>query len=56
VAWALADERLEFEHTCFEPDEPYVDESGVTHNEVGGPLASRRTTSGSAASVRRSAA
>lgn len=31
LAWALADDELRIEHTYFEEEEPYVDDSGLTY-------------------------
>ena len=43
VAWALADDRLCFEHTYFEEQEPYVDDSDVTYTDAERPIRSRRS-------------
>ncbi|MBV8529603.1 MAG: class I SAM-dependent methyltransferase [Candidatus Dormibacteraeota bacterium] len=38
MAWALADERLTVEHTYFEEDDPFVDDSTGTYADAPGPL------------------
>lgn len=38
MAWALADEELTVEHTYFEEDDPFVDDSGGTYSDAPGPL------------------
>lgn len=38
LAWALADNRLEFEHPYFEEPEPLVDDSAYTYTDSEGPL------------------
>jgi len=43
VAWALAGERLCFEHTYFEEREPHVDDSDVTYTDAERPIRSRRS-------------
>jgi SAM-dependent methyltransferase len=43
VAWALADDRNEFEHTYFEEQQPYVDDSEATYTDADRPLVQRRS-------------
>ena len=42
LAWALAEDRLEFEHPYFEEPEPLADDSGYTYTDSEGPLLNRR--------------
>ena len=42
LAHALADDRLEIEHSYFEEDKPLVDDSGYTYTDASGPMANRR--------------
>jgi SAM-dependent methyltransferase len=43
VSWALAEDRLCFEHTYFEEVEPFVDDSDVTYTDADRPIRSRRS-------------
>ena len=43
MSWALADDQLSVEHTYFEEDDPFVDDSGLTYTDAPGPLSRRRT-------------
>lgn len=42
MAWALADEELKVEHTYFEEDDPFVDDSTRTYADSPGPLPAGR--------------
>jgi SAM-dependent methyltransferase len=43
LAWALAEDRLEFERSYFEEREPLVDDSGYTYTDAEGPLQATRS-------------
>jgi SAM-dependent methyltransferase len=43
LAWALADDSLAVEHTYFEEDEPFVDDSDTTYTDATRPLVNRRS-------------
>ena len=43
LAWAMAPDKPLIEHTYFEEDAPYVDESGQTYTDAESPLANRRS-------------
>ncbi len=42
VAWALADDDVRIEHTCFEEPEPFVDDGDVTYTDGDGRLVNTR--------------
>ena len=42
LAWALADDDLRIEHSCFEEEEPFVDDLDVTYTDGEGRLANTR--------------
>ena len=43
LVWAMAPDKPLLEHTYFEEDAPYVDESGQTYTDAESPLANRRS-------------
>ena len=43
LAWALGEDRLEFERSYFEEREPLVDDSGYTYTDADGPLEATRS-------------
>lgn len=42
LAWALADDRPEVEHSYFEEPEPLADDSGYTYTDAEGPMVNKR--------------
>lgn len=43
IAWALADDDLRLEHTCFEEPEPFVDDTDVTYTDGDGRIVHSRS-------------
>lgn len=43
LSWALAADRLEVAHTCFEEPDPFVEDSDATYTDADRPIANQRT-------------